>query len=38
MMLLASQAWMTATEGTFAIVHKTDIAFIARRLTRDDDG
>ena len=38
MMLLTPQKWMTTTEGTFAIVYEADIAFVARRLTRNDDG
>lgn len=37
-MLLTSQAWMTTTEGTFAVVYEADIAFVACRLTRDNDG
>ena len=37
-MLLISQAWVTATEGTFAIMYEADITFVARRLTRNGDG
>lgn len=37
MMLLTPQTWMTTTEGPFAIVYEADIAFVARRPTRDDD-
>ena len=37
-MFLTSQTWMSTTKGTFAVVYEADIAFVARRLTRDHDG
>ena len=36
-MLLTSETWMTTTEGTLAIVDEANIAFVARRLSRDNN-